>query len=108
MQDRFPYAAGDELPGIVLGPWSDADGNVLNLSAYTCVHTLSPHDGGADVTGFDGTCTGSELGFVTIVWAAGDLAIDPGKYDLVVTATENATSKQRSYSPDARPIVQIT
>jgi hypothetical protein len=107
MQDRFTYAAGAELPGVELGPWTDSDGVALPLNVYTCTVLLEPHAGGTNVT-IDGTCTGDADGFVTITWVADDLAITPGTYNIRVTAVENATSKARHYSPNAWPLLQVT
>jgi len=107
--DTFKYRAGDELPGITL-PWQEQTGpNTwadLDLSTgYTFTVRLLPISG-ADAVTVNATVTGYNGG-VTIDWAVDDLAIAPGFYELDVVAHETATNKDRTYSPEKRPIVRI-
>lgn len=105
--DRFVYRAGDRLPGLTL-PWDDAEGEPIDFLAvgHTFAATLIPDDGSTNVT-VSGSIAGDADGNVTIAWSAGDLTQAVGRYRLKLVATESATSKPRTWSPDALPIIQI-
>ena len=103
------YAAGDEYPTLTLpwqeelsqGVWTDLDLS----SGWTFAVTLTHTDGSTEspspvVTGADGS--------VNIAWAADDLAIATGVWELSLVASETASSKQRSYSPGDPVRITIT
>lgn len=96
------YRRGQEDPPLEL-PWLQADGTALDLSAgYTFTVQLVA-SGTAAVTKTTGIVGSS--GAVTITWAANELNIAPGVYDLLVTATSGA--RDRCYAPDSPPRLRI-
>lgn len=110
MPFTFTYDRADRLPIAVL-PWQEQTGENtwtdLDLSSgYTFAATLTNTATGSSTT-ITGTITGG-VGTVTITWSAADLDIAPGSYRLEVKATQVSTSKVRTYSPRALPLVQIT
>ena len=106
----FSLRAGDELPGLTL-PWQyESSQNTftdLDLSSgYTFSLLLVDTDGVTQLTkttGITGTSSGC-----TVAWAVDDLDLDTGTYTMWLTATETATSKQRTYSPRQPPQITIT
>lgn len=105
--DRFVYRAGDRLPGLTL-PWDDAEGVPIDFLAvgHTFAGTLIPDDGSTNVT-LTASIAGDADGNVTITWSVDDLDQAVGRYRLELVATETASSKDRTWSPDALPIIQI-
>ena len=99
--DTFTYAAGDEHPALQL-PWQEesAANTFTNLdlsSGYTFVVSLIADDGTSNAT--SPVVTGAD-GSVSVAWAVDDLALTAGTYTLKLVATETATSKDRTHSPN--------
>jgi len=109
MSGRFNYGAGDEEPSIRL-PWQeevvDTPGTYADLdlsSGFTFALTLTKQ--GATTSSPSATLTGG-VGYVDVVWAAGDLALAPGVWRLNLTATTGG--RDRKYSPDSPPFIGIS
>lgn len=103
------YRAGAELPGLWLpwqeetsqGVWEDLDLSTgytfaLSLETLAGVQVLDKTSG---FTGADG--------YVSIVWATGDLEVAANRYVFKLRANETATSKDRDYSPNKWPTLTI-
>lgn len=106
---RFTYRAGAELPGLTL-PWQeeltqDVWTDLDLTTGYTFSLTLVNAAGTTALTKTTGI-TGAD-GSVVVAWAAGELDIAPGRYELRLRATETATSKDRDYAPGEPPLIQI-
>ena len=108
MMDTFAFRAGDDLPGLTFRWQQETSAGVftdLDLSSgYTFVMALVDADG---VTAFSTTNLTGADGSVTVVFVSGDLDLEAGVYTVELTASETATSKQRSYSPLSPPRIQI-
>ena len=108
--DSFVYKRGAELPGLTL-PWQEetAQGvfadldltsgwsftlRLINRATQQVAVTKT-----TGITGFDGG--------VVVTWATDELDIPAGVYRLRLRARENATSRDRDYSPASPPTIQI-
>lgn len=101
----FVYLTNQEYPSIHL-VWKDGNGDIINFSSgYTWTVMLATA-GEAVVLKTTGVTGASTSPNVTINWAADELDIAEGLYDLVVIATDGA-SKDRVFRPGNPPTVQI-
>lgn len=102
--DTFHYNAGDERPALTLpwqeetsqGVWTDLD--LSSGYTFSLTLTLLVRSGTSSTAALTKTTniTGND-GSVTVTWAAGELALTPGEYELQLTATTGGVD--RSYSP---------
>ena len=111
MSVDYKFLSTDEDPSIALR-WLDRTGAVIDLSAATFTVKLVSSTGTTALTS-----AGTFTGYATlqgtspddynllISFAAGELAITAGTYQLIVQAT--ISSRQRTFRPGNPPLVQI-
>jgi len=100
----YTYDVGDEDPSIAL-TWKDRDDAVINLSAATFSVKLVNSAGAAIVTKTTGITGAATAPNIVISWAAGELNIAAGLYELWVQAT--VSSRQRTFRRRNLPTVLI-
>jgi hypothetical protein len=101
----FVYMTNQEYPSITL-TWKNSNDEVINFSSGYTWTVILARGGEAAVTKTTGVVGASTAPNVTINWAAGELDIAEGTYELVVVARDGA-NKDRVFRPGRLPTVQI-
>jgi hypothetical protein len=106
MTSSWTYRQDQELPAFAVD-WRDRDNRVIDFtSGYTFEVKLAASDSADPViVKTDGVVGASTAPNLTVVWASGELDVEPGKYRVFIKASNG--EGDRRFAPGAEPHITI-